>query len=515
MRVNKRRVANTTTVVVATGLLAASLASTAQAAATGSSGTPYGGFTTSATAVPLRIEVYEPAIPLPSSPQLDMSLAYTNVSGSSGPASTARSSAFWPGATLGEGLPTILGTLGLPANLFGGQYPVQANAQFPGSPNTASQSYAPGVIETASGSATEAVARAGWSPSGHVAGDQSSSGLSSVLSGLQSGSLGGLTGLLGGSTSSSGSNPLGALSLLISVSGMSSSSSTDYGDRTTVSATAASQVGEIDLLGGLVKLEGITVTSTSSSSLSAGGTSHASVVYGGITIAGQVFKLTDNGVQAGASNAPIPGLPSNPTQALARLGISITMPKPSQTGSGAQTSSVAQGPTLTVDSQPLISMLNLNTSPLSSLINQLPSSAGQVKSTLLGLLQAHPQIVVLLGDSASSATTIAPIKLGGGSTPPAQPVSGSNSAGFGGSVPVPPTTTPPVVTSPPVSARIKATSAPGLPGLGGLPGILLLAGLALTAGAAWLFRAMALNALGGTGSCAHGLVSGIPDLRKA
>jgi hypothetical protein len=56
---------------------------------------------------------------------------------------------------------------------------------------------------------------------------------------------------------------------------------------------------------------------------------------------------------------------------------------------------------------------------------------------------------------------------------------------------------------------------PGLPPLGSVPVLLTLAGLIVAGGAAWFFRSAALSALGGAGTCSHGLASGLPDLRKA
>ena len=55
---------------------------------------------------------------------------------------------------------------------------------------------------------------------------------------------------------------------------------------------------------------------------------------------------------------------------------------------------------------------------------------------------------------------------------------------------------------------------PGLPPLLSFPGLLLYGGL-LGAGVAGFFtRRLGLLALGGAGSCPHGLSSGLPDRRK-
>ncbi len=60
-----------------------------------------------------------------------------------------------------------------------------------------------------------------------------------------------------------------------------------------------------------------------------------------------------------------------------------------------------------------------------------------------------------------------------------------------------------------------ALAGSGLPPLYSIPGAILVGGIALAAvGGSWLRKAGVL-ALGGSGSCSHGLDSGLPDLRKA
>lgn len=517
MTTMRRRLVGSGGALIVTSVLVSSFAVGASAAPSHGSGNPYGGFTTTAAATPLRVELYEPAIPLPADPQVELNFSYTNVTGASGPDSTALASAMWPGGPVGQGLPTILAGAGLPAQLAANNYPVQVSSQYPGTPNSGSQEFLPGMTGRVAGSSTEASARSGYSTSGQVAGDPASGGASSPLTGLQSGSLSGLAGALNGpnSTSNTGSNPLGLLSAVVSVGGMSSSSVTDYGDPVTVTSTGTSQLGEVDLLGGIVKLEGVTVSSSSSSTLDGGGQATQTITYGGMTINGTPFKITADGIQAAGSTTAIPGMPSDPNQALASLGISLTVPKPTQTTNGTEVDAGAQGPTITIDTQPIISKLQLNQLPLTTLINQFPDSANQLKTLLLGVLQAHPKIVLLLGNVSSSAHTIAPLNLGGGLALPSSPTLDSTptTADTGATTGDAPLDT---GVLPATTAPIKKTSAaPGLPDLGGVPGLLMLAGLILAVGAAWLFRTMAEGALGAAGTCAHGLTKGLPDLRKA
>jgi hypothetical protein len=57
-------------------------------------------------------------------------------------------------------------------------------------------------------------------------------------------------------------------------------------------------------------------------------------------------------------------------------------------------------------------------------------------------------------------------------------------------------------------------TAAGLPPLYSLPGVLLLGGIALASVAGSYLRRIGVLALGGAGSCSHGLDRGLPDLRK-
>lgn len=527
IRAAQRPIIGVGSALIVAGALVSTFAGPATAAVDQSTGgTPYGGFTTSAEATPLRIELYEPTIPIPANPQVELNYSYTQVSGSSGPDSTARASALWPGESVGTGLPAIFQTQGIPPTLLGKDgYPVQVNAQYPGQPNSGSQEPLPGQVDRVSASNQQASARAGYSSSGQVAGDSSANSISSALSQLQSGNLGALGSLLSpGSTSpGAGSNPLGVLSALISVSGMSSSSVTDYSDPATVTATGTSQIGDLELLGGLVKLEGFTTSSASTSSLS-GAAAVQKVTYGGLTIQGQAFKVTADGIEAAGSTKPSPD-PSQATAALAKYGISLTFPKPTQTASGSTVSAAAQGVTLTIDTAPIVTMLQLNKIPLSSITNQFPASADQLKQLLVAALTAHPKIVLKLGNVDSSAQTIGAVSLGGPGGGAAGGVAGgltSGSTGSAGSSGVPAGSgvsgTPAggsAATGATTTPIQKTAALPGLPPLGSVPSLLILGGLIIAAGLGWFFRAAALTALGAGSTCTHGLVTGLPDLRKA
>lgn len=498
----------------------------------------YGGFATSATATPLRVEVHEPAIPIPADPQAELNFSYTHVEASSGPTSSGRASAMWPGAAVGEGLKTIIEQLGLPSALASSGYPVQVNAQNPGDPASASQEPLPGMVNRVNATDTHTVAKASYTTNGDVpgAGDPSAapSGQPDLLGLLKSGNLAALGDLLTGSAQSSGgddvpaTNPLGALSLLVSVGGMSGASRTDYvGD--TVSATATSEIGDLSLLAGLVNLTGVKVNSTATSSL-AGGKTTQKVTYGGITIAGNAFAFTSDGLEATGKTTAIPGLSETPLTALKQLGISIDLPKPTHSVDGTHGIVAATGPTITLDTQPLISLLQLNKLPIGDLVNKLPDSAGQAKGLLLAAAEAHPKVIISLGSVTAEAATIAPIDIGTSSgsgtpgtttNPPAAPTgspAGTGNTGSTGGSPdlgAAPGNPLPAVAGGPVSANINPVSAiPGLPPLGSVPSMLILLGLLIAGGAAWYFRRAAMMLFGAGSTCPHGLKAGVPDLRK-
>src|SRR5690606_20517813 len=94
----------------------------------------FSGYSSAASASPLKIEIYEPTIPIPSEPQAEVMLAYTRADTSSG-SGKSRATWIWPGDAIGEGLKTFVEQLGLPAILGAAGYPVQTNAEHPGGPD--------------------------------------------------------------------------------------------------------------------------------------------------------------------------------------------------------------------------------------------------------------------------------------------------------------------------------------------------------------------------------------------
>ena len=105
-----------------------------------------------------------------------------------------------------------------------------------------------------------------------------------------------------------------------------------------VVATSTARLGSIGLLGGIVKLDGVEVVTKVTSNLAKGSVVNRKVTIGAMSIAGNKFGLTGDGVEAMGKTNPIPGLPDNAAQALAALGITITPGKATVTFSDAMMS---------------------------------------------------------------------------------------------------------------------------------------------------------------------------------
>lgn len=489
----------------------------------------FAGFTTAAVATPLRLEIVEPAIPIPSDPQLEMNFSYTRVNGTSGPTGSARASAMWPGDAVGEGLKTFGEQLGLPEQLLvltNGGYPAQINASTPGENASATQEFFPGNTGKVLTNGKNSTAKVGYGTSGDVApGDtgDGTSGSTNPLDALAGGDLTALGGLLTGSNTAGegeqapSSSLLGPLGALVNAGGMESISSTSYDpEADSVNAKATSRLGSITLLAGLVKLTGVEVTVKVTSNIAGGAKITKDVNVGGMTIAGQKFSYTGDGFVAAGNKTPIPGLPDDGVKALAMLGIAIDVGKVVQTKDGATGKISAEGLRIAIDTRPLRSLLPKL--PLAELLAdvEFPGQAAILKGLVIALGDAAPKLSVVLGSSYAEASTIAGIDFPETPvdevTPPTDvpvddiPIPGGTDSGL------PPIAGPeaPVVNTP----LNPLANVAGLPALGSTPFWLLLVGALAALGAGWYIRNAGSLLFGGAGTCAHGLQAGIPDLRK-
>lgn len=496
----------------------------AHAADGGAAATSYGGFTASAWSSPVRIEVFEPSVPVPvdaGKAQMEFLMGYSKVQVDSGLA-TGRASLFWPGDPVGEGLKTFAEQLGFPPSPLTDRYPVQVNSQYPGDTPTQKDEQIPGSIQRTTAGERTAVAEAGFSPDGAVAGPDSGSG---------DGSGGGgaadpltqlseqLQGLAGGASGAAESSPVNPLAALVDLDGYVSVSRADASEGP-VTAVSRTTLGEVRLLGGLVTLGGVeSVVRTTTDGATAKAT--GKTVWGTMTVGGQEFSIGPDGAVVGGQPAPIPGLEDAPADALEQLGITIEVPKPVRTVEGDLATSQAAGPRITIDTAVLAPVLKAL--PAGALAELVPADAGPLRGLVAGLATLSPKVVLTLGAARASVDTVPPISVPPPPDVAAPPTAAAGPAPAAGTVGVPPAAGPapagaapaPAAGTPVTDLVDAAPASAGLPQLFSIPGMLLLAAFAAAAVAGSWFRRLGVAALGAGAPCAHGLESGLPDLRKA
>lgn len=533
--------------LAATALVALSLplaAAPTQAAPGLPTAAPEFGYSTAAWGTPVHLEIYEPTIPLPATPQAELENGYTEVLADSS-SSQGRSSYLWPGDPVGEGFKTIAEQLGLPEEIGSRGYPFQVNAAYPSGPETQADEPGPAMIQRAS--AGEGVARAvnGFSGDGEAqepgeggGGTPAPPGIPGLpglpaIPGLPTPGASGLGGF-GQGVGADGSAGDGAaavgpalppeLTALVDVGSFTSVSSTD--NTTQATATSRSAVGDVSVLGGMLTFSSIASTATASSDGKKGAAT-GRAAFGDVTAFGQELRVTRSGLELAGQAAPIPGLPDDATAALAALGVTVSAPRPVNEIEGDAATTEVPGLVLEFDLTKLRAMLA--DVPLNDLVDQIPGEAGQLKSLVQAAANLSPRIVVTLGTAAASVDTSPPIVIPEVPVPdaPAGAPAGAGSGGSGGGG-SPQAASPPGASAPGSAAPSDAAAqdaagtlfptsgpeAPGLPKLFSIPGMLLLGALLLAAMGGNVMRRLGAAALGGGAACDHGLDSGLPDLRK-
>jgi hypothetical protein len=480
----------------------------------------FGGYTTRAWSAPVKLEIYEPMIPFPVTPQLEIEMAYSEVEADSGQG-RGRSSYLWPGDAIGEGFKTIIEQFGLPPSLGKDGYPVQVNALFPGGPDFESDEPLPGLIQRAGSEDGHHYAETAFSSDNQAQdrdeGDGDDGGL---VPGLPLPGLDGLLGLLSGESGEEDSpSTLGlppALGAIVDLGGFTSVAKTDTD--TSVTTVARSSFGDIALLGGLIRIEGLKVRAEVSSDGTTGKASGTSA-YGELVALGQRFAFGPDGFEAVGQHFPIPGLPDQASEALAMLGIKISFPKPVYEKDGDSAKATVTGMVVEIDMGPFKKLLDQL--PLADLIDMLPEQAGQLKDGLALVTGLSSRVVVSLANAAAAVDTVAPIE-----PPTVEPTDpATEEPADPGTEVAPPIDTPPLTTPETTDPGTGVTETPddldaaplgaGLPPLFSIPGLLLVGGIALATVAGSYFRKVGAAALGSGAPCPHGLDSGLPDLRKA
>jgi hypothetical protein len=513
--------------VVCTGLAALALpwGGTAQA----DDGQAYGGYTSMATATPLMIEIYEPTIPIPHTPELEVDFAYTRVLADSS-SSKGRASFMWPGDPVGEGLKTFVEQAGLPPSLGKAGYPVQVNSAFPAGPETQDQEPLPGGFMKTSSGEGKAAASTGFSPDGDVQdpdGEEATSEGNDPADLLKKFGLA-ITGQQPAEEEEAEPDPSSAnpsipapLAALVDMGGwLSSSKSVNSGDK--VTATSRSALGEVSLLGGIVTMSGLQSKAVAVSD-GEKGTGSGTSSYGVMTIAGKKFRMGPDGFEAAGTPQDIPGLPDAPLKALEALGLKVTFPKPTYTLEGDKAVSTLAAVEIQLDTGPLTKLLN--TSKINDILgpilkpitDQFPPEAGPLKSLLGALGNLAPRFVVTLASARTSVDTVQPIAVP--EAPPVDPGNTGTTGGTGTGTGAAPGGVAPVAETPPAETPEAAppnlvSSTSGLPELFSIPGLLMLGAIAGASFLGTYLRRIGLVVLGTGGTCPDGLDAGLPDLRK-
>jgi hypothetical protein len=495
-------------------------------------GRAFSGYTSLATATPLRIEIYEPTIPIPHTPEFEIDFAYSKVLADT-TSTKGRASFMWPGDPVGEGLKTFVEQLGLPPQLGKSGYPVQVNSAFPAGPATQSQAPLPGGFMKSSSEDGRSSASTGFSADGEVQdpeGEDGSADESSPAELLEQFGLA-ITGQQPAedeaeepaqdSATPGIPSPLAAL---VDMGGyLSSSKSVNSGDK--VTATARSALGEVSLLGGIVTMSGLQSRAVSVSD-GEKGTGSGTSSYGVMTIAGKKFRMGPDGFEAPGAPQDIPGLPDAPLKALETLGITITFPEPKHEADGDMVVSTLAAIEIVLDTGPLTKLLN--TSKINDILgpilapitDKFPPDAAPLKSLLGALGNLAPRFVITLASARTSVDTvqgivIPPLDTGGSTVPGGS--QGNPGTGSGGTVPggaVAPVADPPLAETPEVTAPDLVSSTSGLPELFSISGMLMLGAIAAASFLGTYLRRIGLVVLGTGGTCPDGLDAGLPDLRK-
>jgi hypothetical protein len=421
-----------------------------------------GGFTLSAEAAPVAVQIFEPALPIPAEPQLELNLAYSRAKLESGPTGRGVASLLWPGDTVGYGLPELLKN---PDAV----YPVKVEAASPSGPKDAKQ---------------EPVAGTGMA----VHADDTSVESTAYLAKPTTPTLPVLP--LSGFT---------IPSLLVGIEGYTSQSkATAAADKAT--ATAYATAVSVSLLGGLVKVDGLRAD-TSAVSDGAKGTVTGTVTWTSLSLAGQQIAVNQDGVASPIGVTALPKLPADVTERLAGFGLSLGLPKVTKTAEGTGATVAGQGLTVTLDTAVIRQRLGVG-AILDPVLALLPAD---LLTQLTPWLNLGPKFVFVLGTSTSRATATAAAATE--APPAATGPGGGGDAGTGpagGTGDVGPATGD--STAPVAQGR-------GYPVFPGVPWYLFVIGLGAAAAMSFGLRRF-VGLMFGAGGCDLGAQDAVPNLRE-
>jgi hypothetical protein len=441
----------------------------------------FGGFDNFGFAAPVSVLVYEPFIPVPTSPQGEMRYSYTDSTLQSGPFGAATASSVYPGAAAATGLPTF--NKNLPP------YPIITTATYPGTAaeTSTSKSYPAPVVGpqqmTASATATKVTATA----------DTLASSAGSVVS-----------------------------------FGKVASTTTDTVESAKVTSTAVSDISDLGLMGSIIHIQSVHSEAHAESNGVKGSVSGTQTVTG-LKVAGQSFSINDKGVVVGPAHLQgIKGLPPSGAALLAILGITITQPVAQSTIAGTHGQLTGQALLISVSTvkfhdalfgplaAPIRQLLSLTPNPCFDPLSASPTGPC-LHSQFDAILSLKPRIDFLVGNVFASSNgvpqfVVPPFDSGAGLPPTTTTIAGTpGSPGTSGTPGIPggDTGAPP----PQVAGSVTNTNSAFPAGYAGLKGAALLG--ALVALIAWYaIRNMGLAVVGGFAGCEYGAPRTVPDLRR-
>lgn len=469
--------------------------------------TDLGGFFAEAEGAPIRVLVDDPAVPIPRSVGaaiVEADLSYTFSTFNTGPTGRALASTLWPGNLLGTGLGVL--TESAPGGPY--DYPVAASTSYPGGPFEEEDTRTQGFTMKSSSQGLDVTARAATR----------------------------------GVPEASAALSVGSAESTSSVTTVKDATSKDAVKDVSV-AKAVSKVTDITILG-MLTIDSVTTALEARSDALAGVSSGGTTVTG-LKFLGQSLVVDDEGVKpSGQPPVAIPGLPSQGTDLMKMLGVTITPPKVTTGNSGVQGNRVARGLTITVDT--VLARQTLNMLPPAffdtlgeafSKVPDLPGAPLQPKGLLFYTLAAQPKITYVIGDASVTSSASLPLSVDFPEFPSFPELPGDpgtpgtpGSPGLPGSPPlegaVDPGTTPPTgpVLPPAVAGEggeptTLASSRDFSDPFGGTGPLIVLAGVMLAGfGARGLMglqtAALGGGVLGGPG-CALGAPEDLPDLRDS
>lgn len=506
--------------------LAAGLVGTAAPVAPAHAEPDFGGYSAEAMATPLKLEIYEPTIPIPATPQAEMELAYTKAEAASGPSGTGVASWLWPGDPVGQGFKTFMEAFGL-AELGKDGYPIQVNSRTPGEPGSESDERFPGSLMRTSADEKGVRSTVGWSTDGDVSAEQQGDAPEQPEAPVDPADALGAA-ITGSSRTAPAEEPPSRslppqLAALVDVDGMVSTSRIEtLGD--TVRAIATSKLHQVSILGGVITADSITVTSTTTADGQKPTASGVSKVVG-LELAGTPIIVGREGVQLADQGSQIPGLSDNPGKALEQLGVSLVLPHPEQSVRGDSGTAAFQGLQIVIDTRPL--RANLDDIPFDQVIDPIPDGEGtsELKSLLGAATQLAPKFVITAGNSSTETSTVPkmafdlptvdPGALTGAAAPPASGTGSAAAAPGAGAPPLGGEAGAAAAAGGDAGALAAEPMSAGLPPLASIPGALMVGGIILASGVGWWLQRIGGLVLGGAGTCSHGLETGVPDLRRA